>query len=222
MLSKKEQAIKLRREGKSLRDIEMNLGIARSTLSGWLKNIKLSKKQQEYLYQKWLQALVKARQKASQVHRKNRKNRMENIKKQVDIFTRNVDFNKELGEIIFAVFYEAEGTKKENSVTIANSNPALLKNLIHLFRYLYSPNESKFRCCLHLRADQNEERLKTFWSEVLNIPKAQFVKTQFDKRTTKPSFEQYKGVCVLMYFDINLQRRILSLGKSIFNKISQI
>ena len=38
----KPDAIKLRKKGLSIREIELRLGIPRSTLSGWLKDIKLS------------------------------------------------------------------------------------------------------------------------------------------------------------------------------------
>ena len=37
----KPTAVKLRRKGFSIGKIEYNLGIPRSTLSGWLKNIEL-------------------------------------------------------------------------------------------------------------------------------------------------------------------------------------
>ena len=45
----KENAIKLRQQGFSIGKIERDLGIPRSTLSGWLKNIKLTARQKELL-----------------------------------------------------------------------------------------------------------------------------------------------------------------------------
>ncbi len=41
----KESAVSLRRSGDSIRDIEIKLGIPRSTLSGWFKNIQLTDSQ---------------------------------------------------------------------------------------------------------------------------------------------------------------------------------
>jgi predicted transcriptional regulator len=75
-LVKKEKAIKLRKRGRSIRDIEKILGIPRSTLSGWLRDVKLSKKQKERLHKKWLAALVKARLKANEVNKAKRLERM--------------------------------------------------------------------------------------------------------------------------------------------------
>lgn len=216
---KKEAAIKLRKKGKSIRDIENILNIPRSTLSGWLRNVKLSKKQKKRLYKKWLAALVKARLKAAQVNRKARIERINTIKRNVKKFISKITVDKILGELIFATFYLAEGTKKENSIVIANSDPIVLKAFLNLFKYLYKPDKSKFRCCLHLRQDQSERQLKDYWSKTLNIPKSHFIKTQFDKRTIKPTFKKYKGVCVVFYYDMNLQRRILYTGKDLLNKM---
>ena len=220
--TKKEAAIRLRRKGKSIRDIEKLLGVRRSTLSGWLCNIELTKGQKEKLHQKWLAALVKARLKAAEINRNEKLERIRKIKQEVKEFISEVKIDKSLGKLIFATFYLAEGTKRENSIVIANSNPALLKFFLNLFRYLYQLDKSKFRCCLHLRKDQPEEKLKNYWSRTLNISKSQFIKTQFEKRTVKPTFKRYKGVCAIYYYDMNLQRKILYTGEELLRMISKI
>jgi len=218
---KKEAAIKLREKGKSIRDIENILGIARSTLSGWLQNIELSREQKKQLHKKWLNALVKARLKASKVNKENRLTRLRKIEQKAKNFTSDVTVDKKLGEIIFSIFYLAEGTKiYSGKVEIANTNPKILTAIWKLFRFLYSPDESKLRCYLHLRMDQSEKKLKNYWSKILHIPKSQFIKTQFDKRTIKPTFKNYKGVCVIYYCDTNLHKRIMVIGEEILQIIN--
>jgi len=132
----------------------------------------------------------------------------------------DIKIDKKIGELIMASFYLAEGGKTENNFSLANSNSEILKGTINLLRFLYKIDESKFRCCLHLRKDQNENKLKNFWSKTLNIPKSKFLKTQFDKRTIKKTYEHYKGVCVLIYYDMALQRRILYMGDEILKIIN--
>lgn len=220
-LAKKEAAIKLRRKGKSIRDIEKVLSIRRSTLSGWLYNVELTNEQKTQLHQKWLAALAKARLKAVEINRNAKTERIIKIKQGVEEFMSEIEINKTWGELIFSMFYLAEGTKKESSIVIANSSPEVLKSFLNLFRYLYKPDESKLRCCLHLRKDQSDKQSKNYWSEILNISKSQFYKTQFDKRTIKSTFKNYKGVCVLIYLDMNLQRRILYIGEALLQKINK-
>ena len=219
-LNLKSRATSLRKRGLSFRYIENKLGIPRSTLSGWFKDIKLSKKQEKKLFDNWNNGLSNARKKATQWHIQDGENRRVAIKTEVKSFISDINIDKRLGELLMAVFYLAEGGKTENSFVIANSNPKILVGIVNLQRYLYKLDESKFRCCLHLRMDQDEIKLKKFWSEKLNIPESKFLKTQFDKRTIKKTYDHYKGVCVLQYYDMALQRRILYLGDEILQILS--
>lgn len=217
-INKKQAAIRLRRRGRSIRDIENLLGVPRSTLSGWLRDVKLSEKQKERLHKNWLNALVKARLKASKVHRDERLQRIKRIEKDARHFVSNITVNKTMGELIFAAFYLAEGSKSKGAVEIANTNPDILVAFWRLFQYLYPVDKSKFRCYLHLRLDQSERQLKNYWSKVLGIPKSQFIKSQIDKRAIRPTFKGYKGVCTVYYCDVNLQRRILAIGEEFLRK----
>ena len=221
-LKKKELAVQLRKRGKSIRDIENILGIARSTLSPWLRNVKLSQKQKERLHKRWLNGLVKARSKASEFHRNEKLARMRKIELETKKITSNVKLDKKLGELIFAMFYLAEGTKRTGKIEIANTNPEILVSLWKLFCYLYSPDKSKFRCYLHLRMDQSEEKIKKYWSKILDIPKSQFIKTQFDKRTVKPTYKNYKGVCTVYCCNTNLKKRIITIGEEILRIINNL
>jgi len=219
-LSLKSRATSLRKRGLSVRYIENKLHIPRSTLSGWFKDISLSAKQRKKLFKKWENGLVNAREKAVLWHKKQKNNRREKIKDEIKSFLSNVKIDKKIGELIMATFYLAEGGKQENNFALANSNPEILKGIVSLLRKLYQIDESKFRCALHLRKDQDENNAKEFWSIILNIPESKFLKTQFDKRTIKKTYEHYKGVCVLIYYDMALQRRILFLGDGILKIVN--
>jgi len=218
-IRKKEWAIILRRKGKSIRDIEIITSSPRSTLSGWLRDVKLSKKQKERLHKRWLVALAKARLKAVEVNRNSRLNRMKKIEESVKETISDILIDRRLWEIIFAIFYLAEGSRHLNKIEIANTEPKILTGLLKLFRYLYSPEESKFRCHLNLRMDQSEEKMKKYWSRILHIPKSQFTKTSFEKRAIKPTFENYKGVCTVYYCDTNLHKRVLTVGEELLQII---
>ena len=220
-LEKKDLAISLRKKGKSIRDIERELSIARSTLSGWLRDVKLSQKQKEKLHKKWMQALVNARLKSAEHNRRAKIERMKKIENDAKNFVSSITIDKEIEEIIYAIFYLAEGTKipQAGRVEIANTNPDVMLAFLSLFRRLYSPDESRIKCQLHLRVDQSEKKIKNYWSKVLSIPKCRFIKTQFDKRALKPSFKNYKGVCVVYYCDTNMHKKIVTIGEEILLKI---
>jgi transposase len=221
-LFKKKSAIKLRKKGKSYRDIENILGVNRSTLSGWLKTIKLTKEQKNKLHNNWLNALVNARKKAVLAHNKGKNDRIEKVRQEVEKFVSDINIDKKIQEIILATFYLAEGGKTENCFALANSNPEILVSIMTLLKKTFTIDNSKFRCCLHLRKDQNEKALKRFWSKTLKIPHDKFLKTQFDKRTVKKTYHHYRGVCVLYYLDMALQRRVLYLGDKLLKIINNM
>ena len=221
-LSLKSRATSLRKRGLSMRYIENKLEIPRSTLSGWLKNIELSQKQRKKLLNNWRNGLANARKKAALWHKEDGNKRRRAIRDEIEKFTSGVRIDKKIWELVLATFYLAEGTKKESCFVFANSNSGILKGIIKLLRFSYKIDESKLRCCLHLRKDQSEEQAISFWAKTLNIPKSKFLKTQFDKRTTKKTYEHYKGVCVLHYYDMALQRRILYIGEKLLKIINNM
>jgi len=219
-LSLKSRATSLRKRGLSIRYIENKLGIPRSTLSGWFKDIKLSAQKRKKLFDKWEDGLIKARKNAVLAHNKGKNDRREKARQEVEKFISNIAIDKNIQEIILAAFYLAEGGKAENSFALANSNSEILLSVVTLLRKVFVIDESKFRCCLHLRNDQDEVELKKFWAKILNIPESKFTKTQFDKRTIKKTYEHYKGVCVVNYFDMALQRKVLYLGDKLLKIIN--
>ena len=87
-----------------------------------------------------------------------------------------------------------------------NSDPSIISLFMSLLRYCYNIDESKFRCTLQCRADQNTKKLEKFWSQITKIPLSQFYKARVDPRTIdKPSKKlNYKGVCRIDYFSADL------------------
>jgi hypothetical protein len=79
---------------------------------------------------------------------------------------------------------------------------------------LYDFDRRKVRCNLHLRADQNVSTLKKYWSKELKIPIKNFGGVSVDKRTIgRKTYIGYKGVCVLYYGNIAIQRRLVYLSR---------
>lgn len=220
---RKQLAIALRKKGRSIRDIEIELKISRSTLSGWLKNIKLTKKQQQTLTEKWNRGLVKARKIASQTHRQNKINRLQKIDTEAKSYVDQISLNDNHLELFLAGLYLGEGFKDQNRTGFCNSNPQIMRTFVELLRKLYNIDETKIRAGIYARADQNPTRLVDFWSQALNIPKEKFHKTQFDKRTiSTKSYSDYHGVCAIYYYDVSIQRRIMAISNEIIGRLAQL
>ncbi len=216
----KDKAISLRKDGKSIRDIEEKLGIPRSTLSGWLKNIKLTERQKKVLDRRWRNALVQARKGSLIWHHAEKKKRLELAEKEAQKTLSEVNTkDKSILELALSMLYLGEGSKT-GGTTIGNSNPEILLFFVRGMEILYGFESNKVKCDLHLRADQGEIEIKKYWSKKLDIPLKNFTSTSFDKRTIgKKTYEHYKGVCILKYGNIAIQRKLVYLSRQFCEKI---
>lgn len=217
----KNKAIYLRKTGFSLRYIANHLHLSKSTVSVWLRNIKLTQSQKKHLINNWKAGLVKARIKAAQVNKQAKRKRIETINKDVNKLFKQIKINNPILEIFLSSLFLGEGFKKEGKTAMGSLNPEILKSFVTLLRILYKTDQSKFRAAIYARADQNINSLINYWSKLLKISPSQFHKTQVDKRTrSKKTYPDYKGVCAVYYYDTSIQRRLLSISKKMLEYIN--
>lgn len=217
----KEEAVALRKKGISIRQIEQKFRIPRSTLSGWFKNVRLAKKQIILLQNKWKQSLVFARKKAVLWHNKEKEIRIKKAQDEALKTLGVIDFSdKSILELALAMLYMGEGFKKNSVTGIGNSDPLILKFFISIVKQVYNLTEKDFRCDLHLRADQEKEKMILFWSKELSFSKERFKGVSFDSRTKgSPTYEHYKGVCVVRCSNVAIQRKLIYLSREFCGKV---
>jgi len=210
----KDKVIKLRKQGFSMNTIERRYGIARSTLSGWFRKVKLTQAQKKKLLQNSNIALIAARKKAVLWHNEQKRRRIEEAKLQALHTLENINTkNKYILELALAILYLGEGSKRTIETSIGSSEPLILKFFLSCLKKIYNFDTKKTRCELHLRADQNPEKIKRFWARELKLSLNNFKQVTFDKRTIgSKTFPYYKGVCVLRCANVSIQRRLLSLA----------
>ena len=210
----------MRKKGASIRDIEARLRIRKSTLSGWLKTIRLSQKQKIILFNKWKMALVSARLAAVAWHNKQKLNRLKQAESEAQDVLKNIDCeNPVILELALSILYMREGFK--NSITgMGNSDPMILKFFIAILTKNFNIPINKFRCELHLRADQNPSQIKQWWSKELGIPLNNFLSVSIDKRTIGSiTYPTYKGVCIVRCGSVAIQRKLMYLSKTFCQKV---
>lgn len=216
----KPKAIYLRKQGKSIRDIETSLGIPRSTLSGWFKNIKLTKSQYKSLENKYKQALKNARKKAVVWHNQQKTDRLKFAENEADKTLLKINSSQEIIELGLALLYLGEGFKKSKRTGLGNSDPLLLKFFLKIMLHIYKIDIEKIRFELHIRADQNPELIKKYWAEELRAPMHRFKSVSIDKRTIgKTTHPNYRGVCVIDCGNIAVQRKLVYIGQKFCEKI---
>lgn len=220
--NQKEKAVFLReKKGHSIGYIEKKLGIPRSTLSGWFKNIVLTEKQKSLLVGNWKKGLIKGREKAVLWHNKQKADRLRLAYEQAGEVFSKIDFkNNHIIDLALSMLYLGEGFKKNSGTGMRNSDPLILKFFIAALEKVYGINRNKIGCDLHLRADQDIKKLKKFWARELGLSIKQFISISIDKRTEgRPTYKSYHGVCIVNCGNIAIQRKLVYLSRRFCEQI---
>ena len=219
----KSRAIGMRKRGAALRDVEKRLGIPKSTLNYWFKDAQLSEYHRKNLKNPHNNALVKARIKAVKWHNAQKANRLQLAAEQAAQTIANLDIkNDAVAELALAILYLGEGSKKSLVTALGNSDPTILRFFVALLQRLYNIPISKFRCYLHLRADQDPQKMTRYWSRQLGISVTNFGKPILDKRTIgRATYPHYKGVCIVECSRVAIQRKLVYIANTFCEQIAE-
>lgn len=220
--NQKPAAITLRRKGNSIGSIETMLGIPRSTLSGWFRSVSLTKKQQAKLKQQSSQGLAKARVAAVRWHNAQKNNRLEKAAQMGAETLKRLSNDEATLELALAFLYLGEGSKTHDGTSLGSSDPRIAKFFVRGVQKIYGVPIENIKCYLHLRADQDVEKMKRYWSQALKLPRANFGKASIDKRTEgRPTYTHYKGVCLIECGRVDIQRRLMYIANGFCEKITE-
>lgn len=210
----------LRKEGMTYAEISKSLRqqIPKSTLSYWCRDIKLGMEYDKKIASLVQQNLMRARERSVVVRAKKEEEKLQQLLKQNLHLAKKMQ-DRDVSKIALAILYLGEGGKRWRSgcLYLGNSDEKIIKLYLKLLNKCYDLDQSKFRCTVQCRADQDSESLKLYWSEITQIPLQQFYKTQVDKRTTGKPTQRYKyrGVCRIDYLSVELFKDIMQSIKVI-------
>lgn len=210
-VEQKLEAVKLRRQGHSLKEITEKLNVAKSSASTWVRNISLNEKAKKRLLTRITLGQFRG---AESKRRKTETFVNKSLDEAKDSFS-GITFNHSWNLAVCSLLYWCEGTKnpQRSAVSFANSDPILIKAFLKAFRASFNLDEKKFRCCVHLHEYHNAKKQLTFWSKVTGIPKCQFMKPYLKPHTGIQTRENYPGCIAVRYSDNNMGRRLLASSR---------
>ena len=170
----KKRAIELRKRGYSINHIYKTLGVAKGSVSVWVRDVELAEPQRKYLSRKGY---------TKEAVEKRRKVRLENEskKRQAVIDKAYSDIKNINSKNLFFIgiaLYWAEGSKsKRGNVEFSNSDPRMIKIMMEFFKKVCETPREKFRGHVYLHPHLSKRSAEKYWSNVSGIPKDQFFKT---------------------------------------------
>lgn len=106
--------------------------------------------------------------------------------------------------------YWGEGSKTHNGrVSVINSDVNMLKLVKKFYTEILSVSDKKLRIELFVHQDLDEETERKFWSNQLQIPTSQFIKTQVLPKRGSQKRAMKHGLCALYFSNTAMSIKIL-------------
>lgn len=171
------QAVQLRRMGTSYNEIHRLLGVPKSTLSSWFRDVRLSDTQRKLLMDGaqriWAENLIRYNQKRSVEAKRRAADVIAIASAEIGRLTR-----REL-LLIGSALYWAEGGKFDRwRLHFSNTDPSMVRLMMRFFREVCEVRSENLSAQIHLHPNTTDSRAKQFWSLVTGIPVQRFIRSQ--------------------------------------------
>lgn len=191
--NEKSQAIKLRKKGLSYLEIRKHLPIAKSTLSYWLRDIPLTKRQKKRLRRKGGQF----QHLACAAHKRRRIEKTKRIIQKACSEIKSID--KDTLHVIGTTLYWAEGSKQKThkpsvGTTFSNSDPLMIKLYLKWLKECLKTkdNELVFEIYIHETYKKQKGDLINYWAGVTGFSTGRFDRIRYKKNKVK-SYRKNRG-----------------------------
>lgn len=189
----RKKAVELRKKGWSYTEIQKEVSVSKSTLSLWLRDIKLSEDQKARLKEK----SIANQRLGAKANRKKRISKTIKLKKKA---------RREVGRItekelfyLGTVLYWAEGSKqKEHNpserVSFSNSDPFMVRIFLRwLFEVIGLQREKiDFSIYSHENIRDREKEIINYWSRITGFDEVKFDKIYY-KKSKKKNYRKKQG-----------------------------
>jgi transcriptional regulator with XRE-family HTH domain len=194
-LAEREQARRLRATGLPLAEIAARLGVSRSSVSLWVRDVAFE---------------PRPRVDRGRKHAPNALQR----RKQAEIDRLLAEGRRRVGRLSEREFlvagvalYAGEGAKRDGQILFANSDPRMVAFFCTWLRRFFQIDESRLRVRLYLHEGLDLAASTAYWSRVTGIPPAQFGKPY--RADPDPSIRRAKHVhgCVSVGYSCSATHR---------------
>ena len=185
------EAIRLREQGESVRDIAKKIGVAKSSASLWVRHVILTLDQAEKLNSNSVKGRLGGGLKGALIQKQARMER-ENLARKLGQEEFPHLTHREV-KIAGLCLYWAEGTKKTRNIVFCNSDPQMIIFFINWLKTTYNIPSIELKCAVGINEahKKRETKVKNYWSNLTGIPLTNFTKTSFKKYPLRKVYENF-------------------------------
>ncbi len=164
----------MRQQGMSMNEIVASLGVSKASVSIWVRDVILTKKQREGLSARGRSLDSVEKRRISRIKNTQMRHALVINRAKEDIPTLS---ERELFLIGVALYWGEGGKTQKASARVANSDPRVISIMMRFFKEICGVPRNKFRGHVHTFSHLNAEAAEKYWSQVSGIPRRQFYKT---------------------------------------------
>lgn len=204
-VTEQRRARELRAQSWRLPDIAKELGVSKSSVSLWVRDVEFVPNPRRRSY--W------TRENPHPMH----------VAKLAEIERCKLEGRELVGELserellVFGLaLYAGEGAKTDGSVRFANSDPRLIAVFLMWLRHFFEIDESRLRLRLYLHDGLDIDGANAFWSDLTGIPLSQFGKPY--RAVADPTIRRTKHLmgCPCVVYSCSLtHRRVMGLIEAV-------
>jgi len=212
---KRIEARELRKNGDTIKKIANTLGVSKSSVSLWVRDIELTPEQIKTLEQ--LNPIFNRQ--ISGAKGRSDKARIERVKYQEagKLKAKENDALHQAG----CMLYWAEGTKDRASCKFSNSDPNMLRFFIKFLSECYSVQKQQIRARINCYTNNgiSIEEIELYWSNMLELSKECFTKSTTNCLSTYSQQKKLKNK--LPYGTVSLDVHNVALVQNIYGAIQE-
>jgi hypothetical protein len=201
----REEARRLRAEGKTLLEIATTLHVSKSSASIWVRDVPFTPSPRRTGPHRRPQPL--------------RERRLREIA-ELDLVGRHMIgvLTEEAFLRAGAALYAGEGSKRDGYVSFANTDPAMIAFFCKWLRHYFVIDESRMRVRVYLHEGLDLDRAEQHWERITSIPQSQFqqvnwVPAHASIRNNRHEF----GCCYVRYASALTHRAVMGLARALLS-----
>jgi hypothetical protein len=208
-LSERARARELRTQAWTLSDIAGELGVAKSSVSLWVRDVEFSPRPRRT-----------ARRRGPNVLQRRKAEEIERLR--VEGLLRLGALNDQAFLAAGAALYAGEGAKRDGVVKFANSDPGLISYFCTWLRHFFDIDESRLRVTVYLHEGLDIDAAEGFWSETAGVPLRQFRKPYRAAADSTIRVSKHKyGCAYILYSCTRTHRAIIGLIEALIASTEQ-
>ena len=205
------QAIELRRQGYSYSDISKKLKVSKTSISNWVRNVRLTENEKNNLENSLKMKRQRSRMQAS-ISIKAKKV----FKERVAYDNAEKDFKKFISDPFFTLglgLYWQHGLKRGNYFQFTSSELNSIRIMIAWIEKYINFHKSKAKYRLFTHFSQKEKENEDYWAQIIGVSRDLFLKTIYSRAISRKDDREYKGSIAVIITRIAVLRMVIAWQK---------